>query len=268
MDAVLTFPENFTKALALKQNTTVTLQVEGTDQMKSATVNRAIINSTMEIAANNNQTIPMKITTENYYADGFDFKNLFIYRIMALVTLIFSGAVALISILGDKSSGIFNEISRSPVKAVISYIVGLSMIAFLVPIMVLFYVVYVMGMSIAGDITSAFALMLLIAVAGVSLGVLATSITRNEKQAFGIYGVLIILQVLFAGLFVPVARFDYIVQLISYSLPLSYGLDAMKGIVLRGFSLGDVGMDLLAITAIIVTFSIISMVGMKVRSRN
>jgi len=107
--------------------------------------------------------------------------------------------------------------------------------------------------------------MLLIALAGVSLGVLAASFARTERQAFGLFGLLIILQVLFGGLFVPVTRFDYYVQIVSYSLPLSYGLDAMKSVVIRGFSLGDVGMDIIAIVAIIIVASVLAAISLKIR---
>ncbi|HEX3013863.1 MAG TPA: ABC transporter permease, partial [Methanobacterium sp.] len=106
---------------------------------------------------------------------------------------------------------------------------------------------YVMGITIVGDIGSTVLIMLLIALAGVSLGILAAAVTRTEKQALGLFGLIIILQVLFGGLFIPVARFDYYIQLLSYSLPLTYGLDAMQSVVIRGFSLGDVGPDLIAI---------------------
>lgn len=266
VDAVLIFPENFTADLAMKKNADVSLQTEGTDQMKTATVNRGILSSAMELATKNNESIPVNINSANHYADGFDFANLFIYRIMALVTMILSGVVALFSVLGDKADGTFNQKLKSPVKAVVSYITGLSLIAFLIPLTVLAYSIYILNIQIAGGITNAVLLLLLIAVSGVSLGVLASALPKKDKQSGGIFGLLIFLQVLFAGLLVPVARFDYYVQWVSSILPLTYGLDAMKSVVLRGFSLGDVGMDLVAISTIILASSIITIVGLKIKS--
>jgi ABC-2 type transport system permease protein len=266
IDAVLVFPESFTKDLALKKNAKVSLQVEGTDQMKAALVNRAILNSTMQMAAKSGSaTIPLTINSESFYGKGLDFTNLFIYHIMALVTLIISAAIALFVVLGDKDTNRFSKMVASPVKAVIAYILGLSIFAFVAALIVLAYVIYVMGITIVGDMGSVALLMLLIALAGVSLGVFAASVTRTGRQAFGLFGLLIILQILFGGLFLPVARFDYYVQLVSYSLPLTYGLDAMKSVVIRGFSLGDVGTDLMAISAIIVVALVLSVIGLKLR---
>jgi len=250
----------------VNKNVEVSLQVEGTDQVKTALVNKALLNSTMEMAAKSGSAaIPLTIKNESFYGVGLDFTNLFIYRIMALVTLIISAVIAVFTILADKNSSRFSEMVASPVKAAVAYILGLSVFAFVAALIVLAYVIYVMGITIVGDIGSVALLMLLIALAGVSLGVLAASFARTERQAFGLFGLMIILQVLFGGLFVPVARFDYYVQLLSYSLPLTYGLDAMKSVVIRGFSLGDVGTDLVAISAIIIVALVLAVVCLKIR---
>ena len=266
IDAVIVFPENFTKDLAMKKSPEVSLQVEGTDQIKGALVNRALLNSTMAMAAKSGNTVmPLKISSESFYGEGLSFTNLFIYHIMALVTLLISTIIGLFTVLMDKNSNRFSKMILSPVKAVVAYIVGLSVFAFIAALMVLAYVIYVMGITIVGDMGSTLLIMLLIALAGVSLGILAAAVTRTEKQALGLFGLIIILQVLFGGLFIPVARFDYYIQLLSYSLPLTYGLDAMQSVVIRGFGLGDVKTDLIAICAIIIVALVLSVIGLKIR---
>ena len=263
IDAAIVFPENFTRDLAMKKTPEVSLQVEGTDQVKSALVNRAFLNSTMAVAAESGNTVmPLKISNESFYGEGLSFTNLFIYHIMALVTLLISTIIGLFAVLGDKNSIRSSKMFLSPVKAVAAYILGLSIFAFIAALMVLAYVIYVMGITIVGDMGSTVLVMLLIALAGVSLGILAAAVTRTEKQALGLFGLIIILQVLFGGLFIAVARFDYYIQLLSYCLPLTYGLDAMQGIVIKGFSLGDVGTDLIAISTIIVTALVLSVIGL------
>jgi len=264
IDAALIFPESFTRDLAMKKNVEVSLQVEGTDQVKAALVNRALLNSTMEMAAKSgNAAIPLTINSESFYGKGLDFTNLFIYRIMALVTLLISAIIALFAVLGDKNSNRFSRMSASPVKAATAYILGISVFAFLAALIVLAYVIYVMGITIVGNTGSAALLMLLIALVGVSLGVFAATVTRTERQAFGLFGLIIILQILFGGLLIPVARFDYYIQLFSYVLPLTYSLDAMPSIVIRGFSLGDVGTDITALVIIFFVALVLSMIGLK-----
>ena len=121
-----------------------------------------------------------------------------------------------------------------------------------------------MGLTIVGDVCSAALLMFLIALVGISLGVLITSITKTRTQAFGLLGLIIILQIIFSGLFIVVTKFGYYTKLLSYSLPLTYGLDAMQSVLIRGFTLGDVGTDITALAIIIVVTLTLSMIGLKI----
>ena len=76
----------------------------------------------------------------------------------------------------------------------------------------------------------------------------------------GIFGLLLVLQIMFSGLFVPVTRFGYYTQLISYGLPLTYGLDGMKSVLIRGFTLGDVVTDIIALSVITIVALVLAMV--------
>lgn len=264
IDAVLVFPENFTVNVALNKSTDILLIAEGTDQTKTALVNKAVLTSAMEVASQSGSTaMSVEIKNETYYARDLGFVDLFIYRVMALDTMLLSMIIALFTILDDKRRNRFKRMSSSPVKAAIAYTLGCSVFAVIIVPIVLSYVIYVMGVTIIGDVVSVALILLLMALLGVSLGVLAAALARTERQAFGLLALFAVLQVLFSGMLVPVARFDYYVQWISYILPLTYGLDALKSVMIRGFSLGDVSMDLLAIFIIIIAAVILSAIGLR-----
>lgn len=267
IDAVIIFPANFTQDMALKNHTDLTLKVEGTDQMKTAMVNKALLNSTMSVAAKSGNAVnPLTITNDSFYGKEMDFTDLFIYRIMALVTLLLSGAIALITILEDKKNERFRKIASSPFKAVTAYMAGLSIFSIITALTVLSYVIFIMKVEIVGDLISIILLMVLIGLVGLSLGILAGAIAKTERQAFGLFAVIAILQVLFGGLIIPVLRFDYYVQLISAVLPLTYALDAMKSLIIRGFSLSDVGIDIIVLFIMMISILAISAITMKIRS--
>lgn len=264
IDAVLVFPENFTANVALNKSTEITLIAEGTDQTKTALVNKAVLTSAMEVASQSGSTaMSVEIKNETYYAQDLGFVDLFIYRVMALDTMLLSMIIALFTTLDDKRGNRFKKMSSSPVKAAIAYTLGCSVFAAIIVPIVLSYVIYVMGVTIVGDVVSVALILLLMALLGVSLGVLAAALARTERQAFGLLALFAVLQVLFSGMLVPVARFDYYVQWISYILPLTYGLDALKSVMIRGFSLGDVSTDLLAIFIIIIVAVILSAIGLR-----
>lgn len=263
IDAAVIFPANFTMDLAQK-NAKLPIILEGTDTSKSMLVSQAISTSVTEVAAKSaNVTSPLKINVTSLYGTGLNFTNLFMYRFMTLFTLIFSLVIALRTILEDKRTGLFQRRAASPIKAALTYTLGLCIFGFITALIVLAYIIYVMGLTIVGDVWSAALLMFLIALVGVSLGVLITSITRTRNQSFGLFGLIIVLQIIFGGLFITVTKFGYYTQLLSHSLPLTYGLDAMQSVVIRGFTLADLSTDITALAIIIVIALALSMIGLK-----
>lgn len=261
--AALIFPENFTMSLA-KKNADLNLELEGTDQSTNMLVNKLVSTSASAVAAKSaNVTSPLKINVNSLYGDGFNFTDLFMYRFMTLVTLILSIILGLFSVLGDKDDNVFKRRAGSPVKAVLAYITGLSIFGLILALIVLAFGIYIMGITIVGNTGSAVLLMFLIALVGLSIGIFIASITRTKTQSFGLFGLILILQIIFSGTFVPVSKFAYYAQLISYSLPLTYSLDAMKSIFVKGFTLGDIGTDITALVLIFVMAIIFSMIGLK-----
>jgi ABC-2 type transport system permease protein len=197
------------------------------------------------------------------YGNGLDFTDLFMYRFMTIVTLILSILLGLFTIIGDKGTEIFRNRASTPVKTVIAYITGLSIFGLVLALIVLAFGIFAMGITILGNIGSAALLMFVVAMVGISIGILIASITRTRTQGMGLFGLLLILQIIFSGTFVPVSKFNSLTQLISYSLPLTYSLDAMKSIFVKGFALGDLGTDISALVIIFVVAMLISMIGLK-----
>ncbi|ADZ09697.1 ABC-2 type transporter [Methanobacterium lacus] len=261
--AAVTFPENFTTSLA-KNNADLNIELEGTDQTANMLVSKAVSTSVSTVAAKTtNQTSPLKINVDNLYGNGLDFTDLFMYRFMTIVTLVLSVLLGLFSIMGDKETEVFKNRAATPIKTVFAYITGLSVFALILALITLAFGIYALGLTIVGNTGAAALLMFLIAMVGLSLGVLIASITRTRTQGMGLFGLLLILQIVFSGTFVPVSKFNSLTQLISYSLPLTYSLDSMKSIFIKGFTLGEVGTDITALIIIFAVALILSMIGLK-----
>jgi ABC-2 type transport system permease protein len=187
------------------------------------------------------------------------------YRFMALFTFIMPLLLVLLTILEDKRTGVFQRRAASPVKAILSYSLGLWIFGIIISLIILAYITFIMGLTIVGDVWNAALLMFLIALVGGSLGVLFASITKTHTQAFGLFGLILVLQIIFSGLLITVTKFGHYTQLLSYSLPLTYGLNAMQSIIIRGFTLTDVGNDITALTIIIIIAISLSMIGLKIQ---
>jgi ABC-2 type transport system permease protein len=268
IDAAIIFPSNFTMNLAQK-NAQLSIEIEGTDPSKAMLINQAVSTSVTDVAAKSaNVTSPLKINVSSLYGTGLNFTNLFMYRFMTLLTLILPLVVALLAILEDKSTGVFQRRAASPIKVALAYSLALWIFGIITSLIILAFITYIMGLTIVGDVWNAALLMFTIALVGSSLGVLFTSITRTKNQAFGLFALVLVLQIIFSGLFITVTKFGHYTQLLSYSLPLTYGLNAMKSVLIRGFTLTDVATDITALAIIIVIALVVSMIGLKTIQKN
>ncbi|UTB32429.1 MAG: ABC transporter permease [Methanobacterium sp. ERen5] len=266
--AALIFPENFTTAM-VKKNADLTLKLEGIDQSANILVNKAVSTSVSSVAAKSaNVTSPLNINVESLYGNGLNFTDLFMYRFMTLDTLMLSLILALFTLIRDKRRDVFKNRSSTPLKTVLAYITGLSVFGLIIAMIVLAFGIYIMGITIVGNTGSAALLMFIIALVGISIGVLIASITRTKNQSLGLFGLLLVLQIIFSGTFVPVSKFNSLTQLISYSLPLTYSLDAMKSIFVKGFTLGCIGTDITALLIIFLVAMVLSMIGLKTVQRS
>ena len=99
-----------------------------------------------------------------------------------------------------------------------------------------------------GNLFFAFAVLLLFAVGNLGLGMLLSAAARTEFQAIQFIPLLLIPQILFAGALFPLEAIPYSFRPISDILPLTYAARALQDILLRGWGVAGVAVDLLALT--------------------
>ena len=212
-------------------------------------------------------TVPLTINTENIYENNPSFTDLFIPNIMALFTFILSVIITVLTLLDDKKNQVFKRRLETPIKSAIAYTLGISVFTFTLAIIVILYAVYIIGITLNGGIINAGLLLMLIALVGTSIGVLISSMAKTERQAFGLVALIILIQVLFAGFLIPLSKFYTYIQVFSNILPMTYGLDAVKSIVIKGFTLGDVWIDILALAIILILSLTLTAIMLKIKAK-
>jgi ABC-2 type transport system permease protein len=70
--------------------------------------------------------------------------------------------------------------------------------------------------------------------AALSLGMLLSTYARTESQAVQFAMLALLGGLFFSGFLLPVDDLAYPVRLVSWLLPVTYGIDAMQDIILRG----------------------------------
>jgi ABC-2 type transport system permease protein len=92
----------------------------------------------------------------------------------------------------------------------------------------------VLNLYNAGSVLLLFGIEVLLALGAVNLGIFLSTFARNEFQAVQFIPLVVVPQVLLSGLLVPVSSEPDWLQWISNVLPLTYAVDALRNVMLRG----------------------------------
>ncbi len=256
IDGALIFGSTFTSDLATKKSTNIKLIAEGTDQAKSLTMTGVVSGTVMSVAAQMQKTptaAPISINSERYYGNGLAATDFVSSVFMGLITFALSCLFAILTTTSREADAKLDGARvPGPIGRAIAYVSGLSLFAFVQALTVLLYVKYLINAQMVGDIYAAAFVLLLLAIVGVSIGVLIASLARGDMQRISLLAISVMAQMLFGNLIVPVSKFPDAVRAFSYMLPMTYVNDALQNIVIRGFGLGDVWADWTALIIIAV----------------
>jgi len=112
-----------------------------------------------------------------------------------------------------------------------------------------------LGVSLAGSPMLAFLVVLLLAVGAVSLGIFLSTFARTELQIIQFIPLVIAPQFLLSGVLFPVSSLPAVVQPITAVMPLSYAVDGLRQVFVRGADLSVAALQTdLVVLAIIAAF--------------
>jgi ABC-2 type transport system permease protein len=115
-----------------------------------------------------------------------------------------------------------------------------------------------LGVGSAGSPLLAFAVALLLSLGAVNLGIFLSTFARTELQVIQFIPLVIVPQALLGGIFWPVERLPDILRAIAHVLPLTYAVDGLRQVMLKGADLSSSSVQLdLAVLAGVALFFIV-----------
>ncbi len=173
--------------------------------------------------------------------------DIFSPAILATLILFFGFLITGISFLRERTQGTLERLLASPISkidVVAGYLLGLLGFALLQTLIMFFYMVYVLDINYRGDLWQILVFQVLIGINAVCLGTFFSAFARNEFQMIQFIPLIIVPQVFVSGLFIPVSQLPVVLEWISKFLPLTYGVEGIRAIMIQGQSLLDIGNDI------------------------
>lgn len=164
------------------------------------------------------------------------------------------------SIAGERETGELARLFMTPTS--VSTVIGGKILAKLIvelgrALILLFMAILFFSVTVKGGILQTFIVLLIGALCFVGFGIMMSSRAATQEDYSQMVMPFSMPMMFVSGVFYPIETMPWIFQKIAYIFPLTYLNDAMRGVMLKGQSLGDVWLDLLILLLFTLAFFII-----------
>jgi ABC-2 type transport system permease protein len=264
---VLVLPPDFSASYARSREIVLDLRLEGSNPARSSAIAaycaQAAVNALAELAAISFQVpgpsqpdggeMPFPVSVEASYVyagEEFDAMDFVAPVYIGVLALFFVFLLACVSFLRERSQGTMERLLATPatrVDVVLGYMLGLGLFAVLQVTVILLFTVWVLKIHYLGSLALLLLIVALLAVVGVSLGILASAFARTEFQVLQFIPLLIIPQILLGGTLWSVPELPRYLQPLAYLMPVYYANQALRDVMLRGWGLAEIWPNLLVL---------------------
>ncbi len=212
---------------------------------------------------------PVSVDMDNaIYGQNARFMDFFVPGIMAFVVFILSTMLTLLAFVGEKTGGTLDRLLATPLSEggiVLGYAAAFSVTGTLQALLLLGIGIVVFDITVVGNVFYAFIAVALLAVVSQALGILLSSLAKREAQAIQFFPFLILPAFLLAGVFWPVEAIPSWLRPFSYLVPPYYAVDANRAVMLKGWGIGQIWLDYVALAAFAAAFLGLAVVLLKRR---
>jgi ABC-2 type transport system permease protein len=200
----------------------------------------------------------IQVTSSNWYNPLMNYKYFMVPGILVILLTMVGTNLTAINIVKEKEIGTIEQINVTPIKKY-HFILGK-----LIPFWLLGFVVLTIGLTIArlfygivpvGSFVTIyiFAAVYLLAVLG--LGLLVSTYSSNQQQAMLLSFFIMMIFILLGGLYTSIDSMPEWAKWITRFNPVSYFIEVMRMVVLKGSSLADIKYHLLKMFGFAVFFN-------------
>jgi ABC-2 type transport system permease protein len=272
---VIVFPENLTAdVLAVQQGKQpgaqpqVQLYLDESNVNIASAITRALNEALLKTAEQAGIKPPVTVTTTAVYGKDARFIDFFVPGIMVFAVFLLTTLLTLISFVGERTSGTLARMLATPLREreiVAGYAAAFSVVGMVQSAILLLIGIVAFHIIIVGNVALAFLVIALLAVVSQALGILLSSLARREAQVIQFLPFVILPSFLLAGIFWPLEAIPSWLRPLSYLVPPTYAVQACRSVMLKGWGIDRIWIDIVALLAFAVAFLVLATESLKSR---
>lgn len=180
---------------------------------------------------------PFRSETLSITDTSLDPTDFFVPAVIALLMQHIALTLAGLSIVRERQEGPIELFRASPVSAfetLVGKFIGYLVLTIFLGAVLTVLVVYGLGVPMLGDWGSYALALFALLCASLSLGFFTSLLAKTTSQAIQTAMLLLLASIFFSGFFLALYRLWEPVQIVSWALPVTYGINLLQSIMLRG----------------------------------
>jgi ABC-2 type transport system permease protein len=270
--ATIVFNETFSSDVANASTTGfpafIRLIIDGTNpNIVTAIVNdlqmavRAALGTGISVA-------PIIVDYDLVYGQDARFIDFFAPGVMGLAAMMVTFMLSIISFVHERSTSTLDRLLSTPVtegEIVAGYALAFGLVGLIQSCVIIIAAILLFDVMIVGNVLLALFVVFILGVGNQGLGFMLSSFAKNEFQAIQFLPLVLFPSILLSGVFWPLEAVPTLLRPVSYFIPLTYAVEGLRSVMIRGWSIDGIWLQLLVLVAFAIAMLMLSAWGLKRR---
>lgn len=253
VDVVVVIPQHYSRDIVMGRKPQVLVAANAVNGTKgsigSVYLSQIVTANALPTAA----SIKSKVSTLYLYNNHLDYKLFMIPALLTIVMMLMTGYLPTLNIVGEKETGTIEQINVTPVSKwtfILGKLIPYWLIAIFIVSVCLLLAWAVYGITPEGNIALIYLLSMLLALFFSAFGLIVSNYSDTMQQAIFLMWFFMMILLLLSGLFTPTRSMPHFAYLSTYINPVSYFIEAMRTVFIRGGNFNSIAHQVFALSAI------------------
>ncbi|TWH51585.1 ABC transporter permease [Sporomusa sp. KB1] len=267
-------PPDYTDSIKHGRSAAVQVIVDASDSMAASSAissaqligqlrSQEILLKQMQISQGKQVTSPIDIRIRPWYNPDFISAFYMVPGILGIILTMTMVMITSMAIVRERERGTLEQLIVTPMKShelILGKIIPYIFVGYVQATLALVVGALVFAVPMKGSIVLLYSLTTLFIIASLSLGVLISTVTRTQMQAMQMSFFVFLPSVLLSGFMFPREAMPQLFYQLGHLLPLTFYLEILRGIVLKGIGINFLWSQVFALIVYILVALSISIV--------
>jgi ABC-type multidrug transport system ATPase subunit/ABC-type multidrug transport system permease subunit len=274
-------PPDYTEKLVRAEQAAVQVLIDGSDSQVATTALNAAnllgLNRSLQIGRAFGESrqigpardptgqvaLPIDVRPRLLYNPDLESANFFVPGLVGIILQLVTLFLTSFAIVRERELGTLEQLFVTPVGRaglLLGKLTPYAVVGFLETVLILVVMRFLFDIPIAGSLWQLLLLSALFLVCALGLGLLISTIAKTQVAATQIAFGLMLPSVLLSGFMFPRAEMPLVIYLATFAIPVTYFIEVLRGIILRGAELRDLATHVIGLAVCCVAILALSLV--------